>query len=55
MTPEEVQKLLGINDRQLRYMREQRRLPFHRITPRAIRFKRSEVEAYLAERRVGAK
>ena len=54
MTPEEVQKLLNITPRQLRYLREKREIPFIRVGS-AIRFKPSEVQGLLAEGYVGAR
>ena len=54
MTPEEVQKLLNVTPRQLRYMREKKDIPCIRLRGES-RFERAEVMAYIDRQRVGAK
>ena len=54
MTPEEVQKLLNITPRQLRYLRDKRELPFFRVGG-STRFAKAEVMGYLDDRKVGAR
>ena len=54
MTPEEVQKLLNITPRQLRYMREKGDLSFFRLRGES-RYERADVLAYLDRQKVGAK
>lgn len=54
MTPEEVQKLLNITPRQLRYMREKGDIPFFRLRGES-RFARKDVEAYLTSQKVGVR
>ena len=54
MTPEEVQKLLNITPRQLRYMREKGDIPFVRLRGES-RFRPADVRAYVDSMTVGAK
>lgn len=53
LTPEEVQNLLKISQRQLRYLRERRLIPYVRVGGQA-RFYNADVEAFVKSRTVGA-
>jgi excisionase family DNA binding protein len=52
LTDEQVSKLLGITRRTLRLWRRNRGLPFCKITSKEIRYRRPDIDQWLAQRRV---
>jgi len=48
----QVAAILGVQPRSVRQWRSQRGLPFLRITPKTIRFRRSDLDAWLDRSRV---
>jgi excisionase family DNA binding protein len=47
LTAAEVAKLTGFAEGTIRHFVSQRRIPFIRISPRCVRFRRSDIEAWL--------
>lgn len=54
LTPEQVARLLGIERGTVMYLKRTGKLPFVRSTERNIRFRRSDVEAYIKANTVEA-
>ena len=54
LRPVEAAKLLGVTARTLKdWRRDGRGLPFVRLTPRAIRYRRQDVARFIESRRIG--
>jgi excisionase family DNA binding protein len=47
LTAGEVARLTGFAEGTIRHFVSQRRIPFIRISPRCVRFRRSDIEAWL--------
>jgi len=47
LTAAEVANLTGFAEGTIRHFVSQRRIPFIRISPRCVRFRRSDIEAWL--------
>ncbi len=52
LTDEQLAAELAVEPRTLRLWRHCRGLPFVKITPRVIRYRRADIDAWLARRRV---
>lgn len=54
LTAAEVAELTGFAEGTIRHFVSQRRIPFIRISPRCIRFRRSDIDAWLQQQLVPA-
>jgi excisionase family DNA binding protein len=52
LTDRDAAALLGVQERTLRLWRQTRGLPFIRITSKVVRYRRADIDGWLARRRV---
>ncbi len=52
LNEEQVSRLLGVQPRALREWRHDRGLPYIKITPKIIRYRRKDIDAWLDKKRV---